>query len=565
MSRSRLPIVIVMLVSLALAGVTRNLVIDQRAAAAARRGVTAGAGGSIAQLNSYALGLLLGGLRGPLVMLLWSSSETQKQDRDLADFDTKVEMIRLLQPEFDTVHLFQIWNKAFNISVLMANLPNKYTTILDALGYAFDVDAERPENVNIITAIAGIYFDKLGNSSEKDYYSPRLREETLPPQDRVRVTFDAKRRSEVLRLLRLEGAPSNDLAPVQVTGEKGKLATSVRQGVVEPIRSELGALGVTLEPRPLPPGGPVTTGGQRLRHDPLLGNDYLLLPQYTAPRGTHPGGGYDGSTLYFLKPFAPFPEGVSPFALGYNYYKRAQWLQENRGAHHAQIADRVISSRPALSIEKWLEEDWQRGRRAEAEAVGLGIPKAAADLESVAAGTFPRPGMKSPLFEEALHAYTRAAELSAVGGTEFRHHISVYPSDFQLYASHQQELELEGGMMAADRDYLLASQAAGGERDALLRAARQHYEQTRDGYIRHMLQYFITDEIGKDILPPGTTREADSLASLTPDQLQADLQNLLNRLKDPASYVSNGDDWLELDSYIERAKQRIAKIDTLLK
>ena len=39
-------------------------------------------------MNSFALALLLGGLRGPLVMFLWTSSETQKTERNLEDFDT---------------------------------------------------------------------------------------------------------------------------------------------------------------------------------------------------------------------------------------------------------------------------------------------------------------------------------------------------------------------------------------------------------------------------------------------------------------------------------------------
>ncbi len=93
-------------------------------------------------MNSFALALLLGGLRGPLVMVLWSTSENQKVDKNLEDFDTKVEWIRLLQPEFDTVHLFQIWNKAYNISVQMASLPNRYAAILDALDMK-DVDRSR--------------------------------------------------------------------------------------------------------------------------------------------------------------------------------------------------------------------------------------------------------------------------------------------------------------------------------------------------------------------------------------------------------------------------------------
>ena len=51
-------------------------------------------------------------------MILWTSSESQKNEKDLEGFDTKVEWIRLLQPEFDTVHVFQVWNKAYNISVI---------------------------------------------------------------------------------------------------------------------------------------------------------------------------------------------------------------------------------------------------------------------------------------------------------------------------------------------------------------------------------------------------------------------------------------------------------------
>jgi hypothetical protein len=52
--------------------------------------------GRLSNMDSYALGLLLGGLRGPLVMFLWSTSEAQKSAHDLEDFDTKVEWIRLL-------------------------------------------------------------------------------------------------------------------------------------------------------------------------------------------------------------------------------------------------------------------------------------------------------------------------------------------------------------------------------------------------------------------------------------------------------------------------------------
>ncbi|HSI32278.1 MAG TPA: hypothetical protein VK986_01705, partial [Tepidisphaeraceae bacterium] len=49
-----------------------------------------------ASLDSFALSLMLGGLRGPLVMYLWTSSESQKSERELDSFDTQIELIRLL-------------------------------------------------------------------------------------------------------------------------------------------------------------------------------------------------------------------------------------------------------------------------------------------------------------------------------------------------------------------------------------------------------------------------------------------------------------------------------------
>ncbi|HTL30475.1 MAG TPA: hypothetical protein VL282_14690, partial [Tepidisphaeraceae bacterium] len=188
MSRgSRIGIIAVLLAALALNGVTRVAADRMRTST---NTFIPGSQTELSQMNSFALALLLGGLRGPLVMILWSSSETQKADKDLEDFDTKVEWIRLLQPEFDTVHLFQIWNKAYNISVQMASIANKYTTILDALDYGQRVDDQRPNNINILTAIAQVYFDKLGGSTEKAYYREHIRNESKPHEAKQKLRRD---------------------------------------------------------------------------------------------------------------------------------------------------------------------------------------------------------------------------------------------------------------------------------------------------------------------------------------------------------------------------------------
>ena len=121
-ARGRILVAAVLVLSLAASALTRNWVIEshlrrhrpRRPIAADDR---ADPQTQLSAMPAYATALLLGGLRGPLVMMLWTSSENQKQERKLEDFDTKIEWIRLLQPEFDTVHLFQMWNKAYNISV----------------------------------------------------------------------------------------------------------------------------------------------------------------------------------------------------------------------------------------------------------------------------------------------------------------------------------------------------------------------------------------------------------------------------------------------------------------
>jgi hypothetical protein len=129
-------------------------------------------------LDSFTLGLLLGGLRGPLVMILWTNSENQKSEKNLENVETQIELIRMLQPEFMSVHIFQMWNKAYNLSVQMASLPNRYSTILDAIDYGKKVDQEYHNDINIMDSIAQIYYNKFGTGADRHYYIERVRKET---------------------------------------------------------------------------------------------------------------------------------------------------------------------------------------------------------------------------------------------------------------------------------------------------------------------------------------------------------------------------------------------------
>jgi len=174
MNRSRSTLSILLIISLLATAAMRVLVQDRHDALLPRPRVASRLSG----LDSFALGLLLGGLRGPLVMVLWASSENQKINKDLEDIDTKIDLIRRLQPEFDSVHIFQMWNKAYNLSVMMANIQNKYAAILDGLDYGRSVLEQRADNLNVLYQMGEIYFNKLGNPvgnpADKRYYNARV-------------------------------------------------------------------------------------------------------------------------------------------------------------------------------------------------------------------------------------------------------------------------------------------------------------------------------------------------------------------------------------------------------
>lgn len=502
---TRVALVVLALAAVIASGFARQAAMNHRRSTL---DVAAGAGSggrtSLSAMNSYALALLLGGLRGPLVMFLWPSSETQKSERNLEDFDTKIEWIRLLQAEFDTVHIFQIWNKAYNISVQMANVGNKYATILDALDYALKVDRERPDNVNILAAIGQIYFDKLGNSAEKKYYKQRLRAESLPHELRQKLSRE-------------------------------------------------------------------DPGWRRLEHDAVLDAKGNILPALLAPgvlrlTDQQTGDTYDGSELQYLQKYAPYPQGLSPFGFGYNYYKRAQLLQEAGKQRHRQLSDLVIDSRPALSLKNWAEDEQQEARREEIAAVGAPIPLLPDETDDL-----DRPTQNMPLrqsvtpeqaekFSAAIDGYDLAARLVDGSDKEYERHVLRYPTNLQLYRQHRDALIALKWMALADRDYLKAILADATDAAAagrLRQASADAYARAIDGYNTVILRFYVSEAVTQQLFPPGLTRE--NVDQAPPAARQAIVAALIESMRQGAN-LEFGEDVSEYARYIVRAESRL---DTL--
>lgn len=478
--RGRKAVVAVLLASLVGAGVVRYSAMQYRARTAPPGEQAAGAGGSESRLSSmpsFATALLLGGLRGPLVMMLWTSSESQKAEKKLEDFDTKVEWIRLLQPEFDSVHIFQVWNKAYNISVQMASNANKYATILDALDYAHRIQRQRPNNINIEIAIADVYFNKLGSSTEKGFYLQHVMQDT---QWR------------------------------QLTGAK-----------------------------------PGEIGWRRMRMDPMLDADGRILPEYA-------------DDLQYLKKYEPFPHGIPPFALAYNYYRRAQILQSEGGQSHLQLSSQVLDSRPALTLKNWSESMTEQGRKLELQMFGKPVPSERTDMEAPTASVPVTQTIGKPeMADEAIYNYRRAAELAGDSIDAYKRHLREYGESINLstFSSHLDHMQAIRLLVTGDANYLAAMRAKPADRGPLLQAAREAYQQAVIANELVELKYFVDD----GLLNALHVKKTD-VPGMSPQQIRQTMAAVRDAVGRGMGGEVNSEDRQEYEGYVRRAEARLAEL-----
>jgi hypothetical protein len=566
-NRSRLPIIAILIVSLLAAGFTRHLASAQRHSAnplAAPGGAVAG----LSRMNSYALALLLGGLRGPLVMFLWPSSEEQKNQRRLEDFDTKIEWIRLLQAEFDTVHIFQMWNKAYNISAQMTNIGNKYRTILDAVDYGRKVDAERPHDINIIYQIGSTFFDKLGNSTEKNYYRERVREETLARPAMMRVSLPSARKDELINAALDAGFPG---AWLRFSPEEkdGTVSVTIPEPVAKQVQEKLSGPEFKYVPRAQVARDRNDPAWRRTELDPIVDAKGNILPEYLVPNSPRPSTlapdseWNDGSELQYLKQFEPFPYGVSTLALGYNYFKRAQVLQSVNHQKHAQNSDLVIDSRPAQGLRNWASEEWERGRRAELEAFGKEIPAERPQMEGLTALVpLDAPIPHKARIDEALFSYDRCALLVDAAVAEYERHLANDKTNLNLYVNQMEDMRGEQAMVQGDAAYLRAMLNPA-QRATLTKTAADAYNLAIRRYELFLMQYYIPDAVAQQAFPAGITRPSLSrdAKNLSDQQINQMFAAVLRNLPPALEGVEYDDVIREYVSYIDRAQKRLSNLN----
>ena len=499
----RWPVVLALVIGMIFSAVTQNWASSWKEHNAGAQPIVAQRG-ALSTMDSYALALMLGGLRGPLVMVLWSQVEGQKISKDLEDLDTMIEWIRLLQPEFDTVHIFQIWNKAYNISVMMASTASKYQTIMDAVDYARKVDRDRPGDLNILDSLARVCADKLGgkNVAEAAFYRVQFRQDTLTDANRLRAYPKDK---------------------------------SYR-------RMGLKFLG--------PQNGPILDD-----HNDIVAP--LLQPTVQRPADLPANSQWnDGSELQYLAKYQPFPYGISPSALGFNYAKRAQVAMTVGGQRAIQVSETVIDSRPGLLLKQWAQEEADRAVVAEAQAYGIASDAQPTALELTTAPiTADSKLLDTAALESARYSYSLSAVICQDALKEYRRHLAnpQYVNPYQTYLSHLDELGALHALAAADAAYTDALLAKG-DRTRQFAQAVAAYQDARARYERMLLKYAMESEVATPLyLDPHV-----DLGKLTPDDLNQLYLRAMNALPGvPPAQREYEEQRQEYIPYISRADTRM--------
>ncbi|MCG3178207.1 MAG: hypothetical protein BIFFINMI_00532 [Phycisphaerae bacterium] len=442
--------------------------------------------GKSAELDSFAMGLMLGGFRGPLVMYEWIAADNEKNNEDTERFLTRMKLISDLQPQFVTMYIHQSWNLAYNISVQYSLPSEKYRWVIEGIRFAELGNRRIPDNTDILAQIGQLYYDKLGNSQEADYFTRRFRRESLEPPDPSRRMVAIDPQTGCLLPPRSGQWLFIDRLPALIADAQAVLKSAAEES---------------------------SRGGQTRVQLPLN------PPPDTSARQT-------------------WKQGVSVFAVSYEYYKQA-----NRPGlpAHTQYGDSVVSSRPAISLRSWENEEINLALDAEQRVwpghqdgptVGLPMPLPTAAMlagDSAAAA-----------YEEAIAHFKTADDVGALCIAEYESHLARYGYESSIYRPHvdivsaRRKLAQAGlARLEGIRQWLAAGGAAAGDSDALARAqgrlreAESLYDSAISGIRYYVARIYRVDAWSTDFYAPSRKEYDDLIAFAT--QAKAQIEAMLGQ------------------------------------
>lgn len=116
--------------------------------------------------TSSTMVLVLGGLRGAAVNVLWIQALEMQKEHDWTNLEPVVESIVKLQPHFIYIWTFQGWNLAYNVSVEWDAVEDKYYWIKRGIKFLRRGTEENQHSPELRWDVGWTYFHKIGKSDE---------------------------------------------------------------------------------------------------------------------------------------------------------------------------------------------------------------------------------------------------------------------------------------------------------------------------------------------------------------------------------------------------------------
>ncbi len=120
--------------------------------------------------SSAAMNLVLLGMRGVAVNLLYSEFDKQKDMKQWAEMRATTESIVRLQPHFEKVWEMNGWNLAYNTSAEWDAVPDRYYYVKEGGKFMMRGVKQNRKSTHLQYHVANIYQKKIGTADESRFY-----------------------------------------------------------------------------------------------------------------------------------------------------------------------------------------------------------------------------------------------------------------------------------------------------------------------------------------------------------------------------------------------------------
>ena len=118
------------------------------------------------------------GMRGVAANLLWGQAIHYKKTENWDALKATLNQITKLQPNFESVWIFQAWNLAYNVSVEFDDYRHRYHWVKKGIDYLIDGTKYNTELPSMLHEVGWFFQHKIGRADEKRQYRKLFRNDT---------------------------------------------------------------------------------------------------------------------------------------------------------------------------------------------------------------------------------------------------------------------------------------------------------------------------------------------------------------------------------------------------